>query len=82
MKGDIPARSLIELSSLFIGNSRVFSPLRTSNLYSRAWELRGHTLIHSRLIGWSSVRDLSDAGDMSTHQNQTAWKYRSWLGTS
>jgi hypothetical protein len=79
---NIPARSLVKFSSLFIGNSRVLSPLCASNLDSRAWELGGHTLIYSRLIGWSSVRDLSDAGDMSTHQNQTAWKYRSWLGTS
>lgn len=52
---DIPPRSLVQLSTLFIRDSRVFSPLGSSDLDCRTWELGGDALIHSRLVCYPSA---------------------------
>jgi hypothetical protein len=44
-KVDLLSRSLVQLSSLFIGDGRVLSSFRTSNLDSRAREFGGDALI-------------------------------------
>jgi hypothetical protein len=44
-KVDSLSRSLVQFSTLFIGDSRVLSSFRTSNLDSRARELGSDALI-------------------------------------
>lgn len=52
---DSLSRSLVQLSTLFIGNGRVLSSFRTSNLDSGPGELGRDVLIDTRLVCYSSA---------------------------
>jgi hypothetical protein len=52
---DIPPRSLVQLSTLFIRDSRVLSPLGSSDLDCRTGELGSNALIYSRLVCYLSA---------------------------
>jgi len=77
---DIPSRSLVQLSTLLIGDGRVLSPLCPSDLYGRTGELGSDSLIYSGLVCYLSAsssffRDLDIEG-RGTYLNQTAFRYR------
>jgi hypothetical protein len=52
---DIPPRSLVQLSTLFIWDSRVLSPLGSSDLNRGSGELGSNALIYSRLVCYLSA---------------------------
>jgi hypothetical protein len=52
---DVPPRSLVQLSTLFIRDGRVLSPLGSSDLNRGSGELGSNALIYSRLVCYLSA---------------------------
>ena len=62
---DIPSRSLIQLSTLLIGDRRVLSPLCSSDLNGGTRELGSDSLIYSGLVCYlSGLVKLVDGRDI------------------
>lgn len=54
---DPPARSLVHLTTLLVGDRRIWATLGTADLDGRPGELGGHVLVDAGVDGWSGRVD-------------------------